>query len=193
MMPTTWERGSRLLARSAGMVLFALLFLVAISAVFFDFIGYYSRVGLSNELRQNRDGTSVDLLFMSVDQIAKDEFALADLRKRKNKLEAEATEISDALREKAFSSPEFAAYADAKAKISAMFTAHHSLFTDEYWKNIVATLFKTSPDDYENEIEFWTAPSFRADITDDLKNSLYDNLTALIHMRLRWTDDDTWS
>jgi hypothetical protein len=129
---------------------------------------------------QNRDGTSVDLLFMSVDQVAKDEVALADLRGRKNRLDADATQISDELREKAFSSPEFAAYADAKAKMMTVFNAHHSLFTDEYWKSISTTLFKTSPDDYETEIAFWTAPSFRADVTDDEKRSLYSNLTDLI-------------
>jgi hypothetical protein len=117
--------------------------------VFFGFIGYYSRVSLSNELRQNKDGTSVDLLFMSVDQIAKDELVLAGLRKQKNELEADATQKSDTLREKAYSSPEFAAYADAKEKIMNLFNANRSRFTDEYWKSISATLFKTSPDDYE--------------------------------------------
>jgi hypothetical protein len=50
-MPTTWEDASRVLGRSTVVILFALLFLIAISAVFFGFIGYYSRVSLSNELR----------------------------------------------------------------------------------------------------------------------------------------------
>jgi hypothetical protein len=39
------------LGRSTVVILFALLFLIAISAVFFGFIGYYNRVSLSNELR----------------------------------------------------------------------------------------------------------------------------------------------
>src|SRR6202022_4846157 len=114
MMPMSWESASTVLGRSAVVILFALLFLIAISAVFFGFIGYYSRVSLSNDLRQNKDGTSVDLLFMSVDQITKDEEALKTLRKQKNELEAKATKTLDDRREKASSSPEFAAYFDAK-------------------------------------------------------------------------------
>jgi hypothetical protein len=149
-------------------------------SVFFGFIGYYSRVSLSNELRQNKDGTSVDLLFMSVDQIAKDEFALAGLRKQKSELEADATQKSDALREKAYSSPEFAGYADAKEKIMNLLNANRSRFTDECWKSISATLFKTSPDDYETEIALWTAPSFRAGVAEDEKTLFYEKLTGLI-------------
>lgn len=178
-MPT-WESSSRALGRSTVMGLFALLFLVAISAVFFGFIGYYSRVSLSNELRQNKDVTSVDLLFMSVDQITKDESALSGLRKQKNALEVEVTQKSDSVREKAYSSPEFAAYADAKQKILNLLNANRGRFTDEYWKSVSATLFKTSPDDYETEVGLWTAPSFRQGVTEDEKTQFYDKLTGLI-------------
>ena len=89
------KQGWRIAGHSAIVVIFGFLFLIAISAVFFGFIGYYSRVSLSNELRQNKDGSSVDVLFMSVDQITKDELALAILRKEKNALEAEATKQLD--------------------------------------------------------------------------------------------------
>jgi hypothetical protein len=179
-MPTTWESSSRVLGRSTVMILFAVLFVVAISSVFFGFIGYYSRVSLSNELRQNKDGASVDLLFMSVDQIAKDEFALAALRKQRNELEADANQKLDALRTNAFGSPEFAAYSDAKEKLMKLFNASRSRFSDEDWKGVGATLFKNSPEDFEAEVELWTAPVFREGTADDQKSELYEKLTQLI-------------
>jgi hypothetical protein len=179
-MPTTWESSSRVLGHSTVMILFAALFLIAMSAVFFGFIGYYSRVSLSNELRQNKDGASVDLLFMSVDQIAKDESALAALRKQRNELEAEANQKLDALRTSAFGSPEFAAFSDAKEKLMKLFNANRSRFSEEYWKSVGATLFKSSPEDFETELELWSAPAFRDGTTDDQKKELFDNLTELI-------------
>jgi hypothetical protein len=179
-MPATWENVSRGLGRSTVVILFAVLFLTAISAVFFGFVGYYSRVSLSNELRQNKDAASVDLLFMSVDQIAKDESALAGLRKQKNELDAEVTKKLDAVREKAYASPEFAAYFDGKAKIVSLFNANRSRFADDYWKAVGATLFRNSPDDFEMEMAQWAAPTFREGVTDDEKNLFYNNLSALV-------------
>jgi hypothetical protein len=180
MLATTWEDSSRVLGRSTVLILFALLFLIAISAVFFGFIGYYSRVSLSNELRQNKDGTSVDLLFMSVDQITKDESALVVLRQQKNFLEANGNHRLDDIREKAYASPEFADYFNAKAKLVSLFNANRSRFTDDYWNKVSAPLFKNSADDFEKDIALWTAPSFREGVTDDEKSHFYENLTPLI-------------
>src|SRR5712671_1127180 len=180
MAQTSWVQGSRVLGQSTGVVVFAVLFIVAIGAVFFGFIGYYSRVSLSNELRQTGEGTSVDLLFMSVDQIAKDEKALADLRRRKNELDANGTVKSDALREHAFASPEFAEYAEKKEKLMKVLNVNRSLLTEQYWTNMGATLFKTSPDDYETEVALWTAVGFREGVTEPDKNQLYTTLTGVI-------------
>jgi hypothetical protein len=179
-MPTTREGASRVLSHSTVVILFALLFLIAISAVFFGFIGYYSRVSLSNELRQNKDGTSVDLLFMSIDQIAKDEYALAALRKQKYALEAEATKTLEGARETAYSSPELAAYFDARARFVGLFNTNRNRFTDDYWKNVSATLFKNSADDFEKETVLWTTPSFREGVSDDEKTQFYDILALMI-------------
>jgi hypothetical protein len=54
------NEASGALGRAAVWVLFALLFLVAISVVLFGFIGYYSRVSLGNELRQSTDPGMAD-------------------------------------------------------------------------------------------------------------------------------------
>jgi hypothetical protein len=178
MKPMNWESASTVLGRSAVVILFCLLFLIAISAVFFGFIGYYSRVSLSNDLR--KDGTSVDLLFMLVDQITKDEDALKILRKQKNELEARATRTLDDLREKASSSPEFTAYFDAKSKFLNLFNTNRGRFTDDFWKNVSGTLFKNSPDDFEAEMALWTVPAFREGVTEDDKNRFYENLASLI-------------
>src|SRR5262249_41579242 len=147
-------------------VLFVVLFTIAISAVFFGFIGYYSRVSLSNELRQNKDGASVDLLFMTVDQIAIDEQSLLTLRTNMDAIQFGLTPKLNALRETANSSKEFSTYFEAKSKLVSYFNGNHNHLTDDYWKSLTPSLYSSVPDGFEQEIAIWTVPAFRPTVTE---------------------------
>src|SRR5262245_55605549 len=140
-MSATRGSASVVLGRSTVWVIFALFFLIASSAVFFGFIGYYSRVSLSNDLRQKKDDASVDLLFMFIEQIARDESALMEARQRNIDDTANANREAANLRAKALASDEFAAYSKAKARIVKLFGDNRGHLTDDYWSKLSESLF----------------------------------------------------
>jgi hypothetical protein len=181
----TWDDASRALGRSAVWVTFAVLFVIAIGAVFFGFIGYYSRVSLGSELRQKNEVGSVDFLFMSMAQIEEDEKLLNSLRQSYKEEEAKAAVTLAELREKAFTSEEFAEYLRTRARIVTLFGENRTQFTNEYWKEINQTLFSginesTDSDNFQKSIALWSSPSFRKDVDTRKRGAISNEL----HVRI---------
>lgn len=170
-------------AKSAGSgataIVFAISFLIAVSAVFFGFIGYYSRVGLATELRQNKDGSSVDLLFMSVEQIEKDEARLSSLRKEQILLDETLTKETNEVRKEAFASKEFTSYFNSRESLLAFFNTNRIILDEEYLKKVSSTLLKSSTDAYDADLTLWSAPIFLDTVTNDQKGALYKDFTPL--------------
>jgi hypothetical protein len=75
----------RTVASGIVVAVFVLLVATAGAAVFLGFVGYYSRINLSAALQKEKEPENIDVVFMTIDQMSKDQIALDHLR---NELEA---------------------------------------------------------------------------------------------------------
>jgi hypothetical protein len=151
------------------------MFFSALFAVFYGFIGYYSRVSLISEFQQQ--GANIDFVFMRAEQVSRDE---ESLQKARDSLRSTEQNISAQLIgtiASGHTSDEYKNYLTAASAAEGVLINSIPLLSNEY-------LVKIKKIDYEKpdlrQAELFGSPEFKPDTPPELQAELYRKLTPAV-------------
>jgi hypothetical protein len=173
--------GSRLsdakpvIGQSATFVLSLTMFALALTAVVYGFIGYYSRVALASEFQQKN--TSIDYVFLQVRQLEQDEQDLKSLREKLAELLRNTRGTLITTKATAYTSMEYKEYLDAASAVTEILYNATHILAEDY-------LVKVNKIDYGQpdieQAQLFATPEYRAGTSTDQQIQLYQKLTPAI-------------
>lgn len=154
-----------------------LVFSCAIVAVFYGFIGYYSRVVLISEFQKEGKGANIDYIFMEIDQIERDEANLNMRRANIVDLQQKIYSETSKLKSAAIASKEYEEYVTSSMAIVDRIYGARDILTDDYWGKI-GRIDYSQPD--LSQAELFGNPVYKEGVATEQQVELYRQLGSII-------------
>lgn len=154
-----------------------LVFMFAITAVFYGFIGYYSRVSLISEFQKQNKDSNIDYIFMQIDQVERDEAELTQRRLNIVDLENKIHFQRATRKTAAVTSKEYEEYVTSAMAIIDQLASTKEILDDKYWKE-VNRLDYGQPDLLQAEL--FSNPVYKPEVEIDKQAEFYRQIGSAI-------------
>ena len=156
-------------------LLAVVIFLISLICVYVGFTGYYSRVNLASDLQ--KQGKNIDVLFMQIDQLERDEVELRRLRQNYVIARGKDSDQSAALRQKLYASDDYNKYVSTIGVGTSILSGVRENLDSIFWSEILS-LDVAYPD--FSQIKRFLDPKFNPGTPDKLKVDIIKALAPVV-------------